>query len=77
MTETKAETQYGHLIKTMPIRKGPGGANAEELIWMFGNELENFNLNFALGRYEGTGVWHPWSGPHVHPTFNECLLFFH
>ena len=71
-----AKTKYGHLVKTMPVQKGPGGANAREIIWMFGKELEGFNLNFALGRYEETGVWHPWAGPHVHPTYDECLLFF-
>ncbi len=71
-----AKTKYGHLVKTMPINEGPKGANAYEIIWMFGKELENFNLNFALGRYQETGIWHPWAGPHVHPTFDECLLFF-
>ncbi|MBA7629353.1 hypothetical protein ES703_36852 [subsurface metagenome] len=71
-----AETKYGHLVKTMPVNEGPKGANAYEIIWMFGKELENFPLNFALGRYEETGIWHPWSGPHVHPTYDECLLFF-
>ena len=71
-----AKTKYGHLVKTMPVNKGPGGANAYELIWMFGKDLEDFSLNFALGRYEETGVWHPWAGPHVHPTYDECLLFF-
>lgn len=76
MAETKPEPLYAHLIKPLPIGKGPGGANAQELVWMFGNQLENFSLNFALGRYQETGVWHPWSGPHVHPTYNECLLFF-
>ena len=76
MAETKPEPLYAHLIKSMPVKKGPGGANAEELIWMFGNELEGLNINFALGRYKGTGLWHPWAGPHVHPTYNECLVFF-
>jgi len=70
-----AKTKYGHLVKTLPIQKGTGGANAEELIWMIGKDLEGFNLHFALGRYQGTGVWHPWAGPHVHPD-NECLLCF-
>jgi len=71
-----AKTKYGHLVKPMPINEGPKGANAYEIIWMFGKDLEDFSLNFALGRYEETGVWHPWAGPHVHPTYDECLLFF-
>ena len=70
-----AKTKYGHLVKTLPIQKGPGGANAEELIWMVGKDLEGVSLHFALGRYKGTGIWHPWAGPHVHPA-NECLLCF-
>lgn len=72
-----AETKYGHLVKTMPINKGePKGANARELIWMYGKELENFPINFAMGRYEETGLWHPWAGPHVHPNADESLIFF-
>ena len=71
-----AKSKYGHLVKKMPINEGPKGANAYEIIWMFGKDLENFNLNFALGRYQETGVWHPWAGPHVHPTYDECLFFF-
>lgn len=70
-----AKTKYGHLVKKLPVQKGPGGANAEELIWMVGKDLEGLNLHFALGRYQGTGIWHPWAGPHVHPD-NECLLCF-
>jgi hypothetical protein len=71
-----AKTKYGHLVKKVPINKGePEGANARELIWLVGKDLEGLNLHFALGRYEGTGIWHPWAGPHVHP-FGECLLCF-
>jgi len=70
-----ARTKYGHLIKKLPVQKGTGGANAEELIWMVGKDLEGLNLHFALGRYQGLGVWHPWAGPHVHPA-GECLLCF-
>lgn len=70
-----AETKYGHLVKKLPVQEGDGGANAEELIWMVGKDLEGLNLHFALGRYQGTGIWHPWAGPHVHPA-DECLLCF-
>jgi hypothetical protein len=70
-----AKTRYGHLVKKLPVQKGTGGANAEELIWMVGKNLEGLDLHFALGRYQGTGIWHPWAGPHVHPA-DECLLCF-
>ena len=35
---------------------GPG--NADNLVWLYGNDLQNFELNFLWGHYTGTGVWH-------------------
>jgi hypothetical protein len=29
-------TNYGHLVKPLPVKKGPGKANARELVWMMG-----------------------------------------
>jgi hypothetical protein len=70
-----AKTKYGHLIKPLPIKQGPGGANAKQLVWMLGKDLAGLNLNFALGRYDETGIWHSGHGAHTHP-FDECLVFF-
>jgi hypothetical protein len=70
-----AETKYGHLVKQLTFRKGRGGANAKEMVFMSGDELAGFNLNFIVGVYDEIGDWAPGRGAHAHP-FDECLLFF-
>jgi len=70
-----AETKYGYLVKKLAFRKGPGGANARELVFVSGDELAGFELNFIVGVYDETGDWAPGRGAHAHP-FDECLLFF-
>jgi hypothetical protein len=76
--EPEGETdgrKYSHLVKKMPVKEGPGGANAKQLLSMSGDELEGFNLNFTMGLHNKTGQWHPGKGAHVHP-YDECLIFF-
>jgi hypothetical protein len=68
-------TKYRHLIKELPLKKGPGGANAKQLLSISGEELEGFNLHFALGLYNETGQWYPGKGAVIHP-YDECLIFF-
>jgi hypothetical protein len=51
---------------------GPG--NADNLVWLYGNDLQNFELNFLWGHYTGTGVWHRAGESHSHP--NEEILIF-
>ena len=46
-----AETEYGNLVKTLKYQKGRGGANAKELVFVGGEELGGFNLNFIVGVY--------------------------
>jgi len=70
-----AETKYGNLVKTLKYQKGRGGANAKELVFVGGEELGGFNLNFIVGVYDQTGDWAPNMGAHAH-AFDECLLFF-
>ena len=52
-----------------------GGANAKELVFVGGEELGGFDLNFIVGVYDQVGDWAPNRGAHDH-TFDECLLFF-
>lgn len=52
-----------------------GGANARELVFVGGEDLAGFDLNFIVGVYEKTGDWAPNRGAHSHP-FDEYLLFF-
>jgi len=70
-----AETKYGNLVKTMPYQKGRGGANAKEMVFMQGEDLAGFDLNFIVGVYDEVGDWAPGRGAHTHP-FDELLLFF-
>jgi len=67
--------KYAHLVKPMPVKEGPGGANAKQLLSMSGDELEGLDINFALGLYNEPGEWNPGKGALVHP-YDECLIFF-
>ena len=72
--EGKTDGQkYAHLVKEMPVKAGPGGANANQVISVSGDELEGLNLNFILGLYNKTGQWYPGKGAQVHP-YHECLI---
>ena len=70
-----AAKKYGDLVKKLNFRKGMGGANARELVFVGGEELGGFELNFIVGVYDQTGDWAPNRGAHAH-SFDECLLFF-
>jgi hypothetical protein len=51
---------------------GPG--NGDSIIWMFGDDLNGFDLNFTWGFYSGTGIWHRHGEGHTHPE-TEALIF--
>ncbi len=70
-----ADLKYGDLVRTLKYMKGRGGANAKEMTFMAGDQLQGFNLNFVVGVYDQVGDWAPDMGAHVHP-FDECLIFF-
>jgi hypothetical protein len=57
------------------FQMGPG--NADQLIWMYGEDLEGLELNFTWGFYSKPGIWHRRNtgrGAHVHPE-PELLVF--
>ena len=70
-----ADTKHGDLVRTLKYIKGRGGANAKEMVFMGGDQLQGFSLNFIVGVYDEPGDWAPGMGSHTHP-FDECLLFF-
>ncbi|MCJ7604753.1 MAG: hypothetical protein MUO19_01805 [Dehalococcoidales bacterium] len=70
-----ADTKYGNLVNKLTFRQGRGGANAKELVFVGGEELGGFEMNFIVGVYDQTGDWAPGRGAHTH-TFDELLLFF-
>jgi hypothetical protein len=51
---------------------GPG--NADALVWMFGEDLNDFDINFTWGFYSGSGKWHRPGEGHTHPE-TEALVF--
>jgi hypothetical protein len=70
-----ADTKYATLVKELIFRKGGGGANAREMVFVQGEEMAGLDLNFIIGVYENTGDWAPGHGAHTHP-FDELLVFF-
>jgi hypothetical protein len=51
---------------------GPG--NADHLVWLYGKDLEGFEVNFTWGYYTGSGIWHRGGEAHYHPE-EEILVF--
>ena len=70
-----ANAKYGDLVRKLEFRQGSGGANAREIVFVQGADMQGFELNFMLGVYEQTGDWAPGRGAHIHP-FDELILFF-
>ncbi len=70
-----AAKKYEKLVNKLNYVKGRGGANARELVFVGGDVLGGFDLNFIVGVYDTIGDWAPDMGAHIHP-FDECLLFF-
>ena len=52
----------------------PGPGNADHLIWMFGKDLEGFNVNMAWGFCSRPGIWHRGVGAHFHPA-DKIMIF--
>jgi len=51
---------------------GPG--NADQLVWLFGPNLEGMEVNFTWGFYTKCGKWHRGGEAHTHPE-EEILVF--
>lgn len=52
---------------------GPG--NADELLWMFGKDLEGMDVNLPWGYYSEPGLWSRDGEPHIHTDCVELLFF--
>jgi len=63
--------QYGS-IKAAEMGVGPG--NGDEVVWLYGEDLEGFNVNFTWGFYSKCGKWHRGGEAHYHPEA-EILCF--
>jgi hypothetical protein len=63
--------QYG-VIRAADMGVGPG--NGDEVVWLYGNDLEGFDVNFTWGFYSRCGKWHRGGEAHYHPEA-EILVF--
>jgi hypothetical protein len=51
---------------------GPG--DADHIIWVFGKDIEGFNVNFTWGFWNGCGKWQRAGECHAHPD-PEAIVF--
>jgi len=57
-----------------PAKFGVGPGNGDEIVWLYGPDLENFKINFTWGLYSQCGKWHRGGESHYHPEA-EILCF--
>ncbi|MGD1119908.1 MAG: hypothetical protein ABR886_10550 [Dehalococcoidales bacterium] len=57
-----------------PAKFGVGPGNGDEIVWLYGPDLEGFKVNFTWGLYSQCGKWHRGGESHYHPEA-EILCF--
>ncbi|MGD0780452.1 MAG: hypothetical protein ABR954_06735 [Dehalococcoidales bacterium] len=57
-----------------PAKFGVGPGNGDQIVWLYGPDLEGFNANFTWGFYSQNGKWHRGGESHYHPEA-EILCF--
>ncbi|MBN1190147.1 MAG: hypothetical protein JXA46_10375 [Dehalococcoidales bacterium] len=57
-----------------PAEKGVGPGNGDQIVWLYGSDLEGFEVNFTWGFYSRCGKWHRGGEAHTHPEA-EILCF--
>ena len=57
-----------------PAERGVGPGNGDQIVWVFGKDLEGFEVNFTWGFYSQCGKWHRGGEAHYHPE-EEILVF--
>jgi hypothetical protein len=67
--------KYAHLFKKLPVKKGPGKADAKERWAISGADVAGLPLNVTMEIHNKAGEWRPEKVAHVHP-YDECLVFF-
>ena len=60
--------------KDLPAEVEMGPGNGDELVWLFGKDLEGMDVNFTWGLYSQPGKWHRGGEAHTHPE-EEILIF--
>ena len=57
-----------------PAERGVGPGNGDQIVWLYGRDLEGFDVNFTWGLYSRCGKWHRGGEAHTHPEA-EILCF--
>jgi len=57
-----------------PAEFGVGPGNGDQIVWLYGRDLEGFEVNFTWGFYSRCGKWHRGGEAHTHPE-EEILCF--
>jgi len=57
-----------------PSKGGVGPGNGDDIVWLFGDNLEGMDVNFTWGLYSQCGKWHRGGEAHTHPEA-EILVF--
>ena len=68
------ETVIGKDGVMRPAEFGIGPGNGDEVVWLYGSDLEGFDINFTWGFYSRCGKWHRGGEAHTHPE-EEILCF--
>jgi hypothetical protein len=50
-----------------PAQFGVGPGNGDQIVWLFGENLEGLDVNFTWGYYTQPGKWHRGGEVHTHP----------
>jgi len=57
-----------------PAERGVGPGNGDQIVWLYGRDLEGMDINFTWGLYSKCGKWHRGGEAHTHPE-EEILCF--
>ncbi len=57
-----------------PAERGVGPGNGDQVVWLYGRDLEGMEVNFTWGLYSKCGKWHRGGEAHTHPE-EEILCF--
>jgi hypothetical protein len=57
-----------------PAERGVGPGNGDQIVWLYGKDLEGFEVNFTWGFYSRCGKWHRGGEAHYHPE-EEILCY--
>jgi len=81
LEDTRGRSKTGMGYESMMDKRGVmhprdkmGPGNADQLVWLFGEDIQNFKLNFTWGFWSAAGKWHRPGEGHLHPE-EEALVF--